>query len=138
LILLILGRPLNEAAAASFIALSGIAVNAAVLVAGALTSLPEGKQLSPQDIYFILRSKSPILLATACTTMAGSFPLLFSAGEPGNLVQTLSLVIFWGVLASFICAITVVPALFILLEKKLVKNPKLFWIAIKGIVNGKN
>ncbi|MDR1445920.1 MAG: efflux RND transporter permease subunit [Treponema sp.] len=118
LILLILGKPLNEAAAASFIALSGIAVNAAVLVEGALASLPPGKRLSSRDIYFILRSKSPLLLATAGTTMAGAFPLFFSAGEPGNLVQILSLVIFWGVLASFICSITLVPALFILFEKR--------------------
>ncbi|MDR0656147.1 MAG: efflux RND transporter permease subunit [Treponema sp.] len=119
LILLILGKPLNEAAAASFIALSGVAVNAAVLVAGSLASLPRGKRLSSQDIYFTLRSKSPLLLATAGTTMAGAFPLFFSAGEPGNLVQILSLVIFWGVPASFICSITLVPALFILFEKRI-------------------
>ncbi|MDR2303920.1 MAG: efflux RND transporter permease subunit [Treponema sp.] len=128
LILLMLGYPLNETAAASFMALSGIAVNAAVLVAGALASLPGGKQISSQDIYFILRSKSPLLLATAGTTMAGAFPLFFSAGKPGNLVQILSLVIFWGVLASFICSITLVPALFILFEKKLIKK----------LINGKN
>ncbi|MDR1046349.1 MAG: efflux RND transporter permease subunit [Treponema sp.] len=127
LILLILGKPLNEAAAASFIALSGVAVNAAVLVAGALASLPHGKRLSSRDIYFILRSKSPLLLATAGTTMAGAFPLFFSAGEPGNLVQILSLVIFWGVLTSFICSITLVPALFILFEKRIAKKMICKW-----------
>jgi multidrug efflux pump subunit AcrB len=118
LILLILGRPLNEAAAASFIALSGVAVNAAVIVSGALSSLPGNKKLSSQDIYSVLRSKSPILLATSGTTMAGALPLFFSAGEPGNLMQILSLVMFWGVLSSFICAITLAPALFILFEKR--------------------
>jgi multidrug efflux pump subunit AcrB len=111
----IAGVSFNSEAACAFVAVSGIAVNAAVLCAGGMERLRRNN-LS-MGLYRILRKKLPALLATSATTIAGALPFLLLREGGNTLIRTLSLVTALGVAASSLCSISVVPALFIILRK---------------------
>jgi multidrug efflux pump subunit AcrB len=123
------GSPLNPAAACAFVAVSGMAVNAAVLSAGGLTPFLEFRRggagtggKNPGGgfaLYRGLREKVPALLATSGTTVAGAAPFLFLREGANTLVRILALVSALGVGASCLCSLCIIPAL-------AVKYPKLF------------
>jgi multidrug efflux pump subunit AcrB len=95
---------LDGASASAFIAVSGMAVNAAVLVA----DTPGGSALG---LYRVLRKRFPLLAATSGTTIAGALPFLFLARSSASVVRSLSLVSAFGVAASVLCSISLIPAL---------------------------
>ncbi|MDR2314169.1 MAG: efflux RND transporter permease subunit [Spirochaetaceae bacterium] len=99
--------PLNMAAVSSFVVVSGIAVNAAVLMADAL----QYEKPEAFSVYRVLRRRLPVLAATTGTTVAGSIPFLFVGNGAALVVKVLSLVNALGVAASALCAITLIPAL---------------------------
>jgi multidrug efflux pump subunit AcrB len=122
--------PLNEVSAAAFVAVSGMAVNAAVLVADHLqdagtrfvgqaapaTQSATATQSAPfrqvtGSFYRIFRKRLPVLGATAGTTVAGALPFLFVGAGAAQVVKTLSLVGALGVAVSALCAATLIPAL---------------------------
>jgi len=106
------GSAYNSAAACAFIAVSGMTVNAAILcVDGYLTEIKKGKTGNALSIYYALRNKIPALLATTGTTIAGAVPFLFLAEGANTLIRILSLVGALGVASSFVCSVTVIPAL---------------------------
>ncbi|MDR2471804.1 MAG: efflux RND transporter permease subunit, partial [Treponema sp.] len=107
LVMVLWGRPLNAVSAAAFVAVSGIAVNAAVLAADALQRAGAGGV----SFYRVLREKAPVLAATAGTTVAGALPFLFIGSGAAGVIKTLSLVSALGVAASAFCALTLIPAL---------------------------
>jgi multidrug efflux pump subunit AcrB len=111
--LCIAGSPVSGEAACAFVAVSGMAVNAAVLCAGELSSsimkLPEKAALP--DLYRAMRRKFYPLLATTLTTVLGSLPFLFLSGAVNTLVRTLALVSCLGVGTSALCAFTLLPSL---------------------------
>jgi multidrug efflux pump subunit AcrB len=124
------GVPLNPAAAAAFVAVSGMAVNASVLSAGGLGPFLKfrngggagagGKNARGGfALYRGLREKIPVLLASGGTTVAGAVPFLFLREEANTLVRTLALVSALGVGASCLCSLCIIPAL-------AVKYPKIF------------
>ncbi|MDR1142620.1 MAG: efflux RND transporter permease subunit [Spirochaetaceae bacterium] len=110
--------PLSEVSAAAFVAVSGMAVNAAVLVADHLQDMkaaPAMRALSAVQtagsFYRIFRKRLPVLAATAGTTVGGALPFLFVGAGAARVVKTLSLVGALGVAVSAICAATLIPAL---------------------------
>jgi multidrug efflux pump subunit AcrB len=133
--LALMGVPLNPAAAAAFVAVSGMAVNASVLSAGGLGPFLKfrngggagtgGKNAGGKSpgggfaLYRGLREKIPVLLASGGTTVAGAIPFLFLREEANTLVRTLALVNALGVGASSLCSLCIIPAL-------AVKYPKIF------------
>jgi multidrug efflux pump subunit AcrB len=117
LVLALSGSPLNAAMACSLVAVSGMAVNASVLVAGEFKELLAETGFSGQGtFYFVLRNRLPCLLATSGTTLAGALPFLFLREGSNAMVRTLSLVMVLGVGASLIISVTLIPSLV-----------KLFW-----------
>jgi multidrug efflux pump subunit AcrB len=128
--------PLNEVSAAAFVAVSGMAVNAAVLVADhlqdaktrfvgqaapATQSTPATQSASATQpapfrqvtgsFYRIFRKRLPVLGVTAGTTVAGALPCVFVGAGAAQVVKTLSLVGALGVAVSALCAATLIPAL---------------------------
>ncbi|MDR1308063.1 MAG: efflux RND transporter permease subunit [Treponema sp.] len=110
--------PLNEVSAAAFVAVSGMAVNAAVLVADHLQDKKPAAQAAPVtqaaaagSFYRIFRKRFPVLAATAGTTVGGALPFLFVGAGAARVVKTLSLVGALGVAVSALCAATLIPAL---------------------------
>jgi multidrug efflux pump subunit AcrB len=95
---------LDAASASAFVAVSGMAVNAAVLVA-------ETNSASAAGLYRVLRKRLPLLAATSGTTIAGALPFLFLARPAASVVRSLSLVSAFGVAASVLCSVSLIPAL---------------------------
>jgi multidrug efflux pump subunit AcrB len=131
--LAVAGFPLNSAAACAFVAVSGMTVNAAVLCAGGLrtadftsaveplkTSVFRGSR-TPRGflIYRSLKRNLPALLATSATTIAGAVPFLFLREEANTLVRTMALVTALGVGGSCLCAVSTVPALMLLMRRRM-------------------
>lgn len=109
LVSLMTGAPVDISLACAFVAVSGIAVNAAVL---AVEALREGGPISSiWSLYKSLRQRLPSLLATSLTTIAGSLPFLFASGAANHMVRSLALVTTLGVAGSFIASISLIPAL---------------------------
>ncbi|MDR0447288.1 MAG: efflux RND transporter permease subunit [Treponema sp.] len=106
--------PLNAVSAAAFVAVSGLAVNAAALVADSLVQTKFGRQtikFNEVSCYCIFRRRLPVLAATTLTTVTGAVPFLFLKSNAALVLKTLSLVSALGVTVSALCAITLIPAL---------------------------
>jgi multidrug efflux pump subunit AcrB len=119
--LCISGRPLNGAAACAFVAVSGMAVNAAVLCSEALSAWVKE---SPGSLYRNLRKKLYPLLATSLTTVLGALPFVFLKGNANTLVRTLALVSALGVGSSAFCSLTLLPFLAVRFPKLFVSGKK--------------
>ena len=118
LCLVVSGSAYNSAVACSFIAVSGITVNASILCAdGIRAKIQSCGKITMLDLFLALRRKMPALLATSGTTAAGAVPFLFLTEGVNTLIRTLSLVSAIGVLCSLICSITLIPSLFIISKK---------------------
>ena|GEM_PF-604223 len=107
LYMVIRGYSLNTVSAAAFVAVSGLAINAAALVADAV----ENAEISKMSYYCVFRRRLPVLTATMLTTVSAALPFLFIKGSAALVVKTLSLVSALGVIASALCAVTLIPAL---------------------------
>ncbi|MDR2095678.1 MAG: efflux RND transporter permease subunit [Treponema sp.] len=121
LVLALGGNSFNTAAAAAFVAVSGMAVNASVLTAAEFQNGNEKTNkgsLKPVAIYRKLRNCIPPLLATNGTSIAGALPFVFLREGANALIRTLSLVTAFGVGASFLFSIIMIPALFALGSSK--------------------
>jgi multidrug efflux pump subunit AcrB len=105
------GSALTGESAAAFVAVSGMAVNAAVLAADALAEkVPAAGILRGYAIYPALRRRLPVLAATTATTIAGAVPFLLVRSNAAAEVRALSLVGALGVAASALCSVTLIPA----------------------------
>jgi multidrug efflux pump subunit AcrB len=103
----LLGFPVNAVSAAAFVAVAGLAINAAALTADAL----ENAGFGAMSYYVIYRRRLPVLAATTLTTVAAALPFLFIKSNAALVVKTLSMVSALGVAVSALCAITLIPAL---------------------------
>jgi multidrug efflux pump subunit AcrB len=106
------GYPMNAAAACAFVAVSGMAVNASVLITDEIRLFggQKGEDLS-RGFYRALRNRIPALLATTVTTVAGAVPFLFLREDSNMIVRVLSLVTLFGVGASAVFSLTMLPGL---------------------------
>ncbi len=112
LILAVAGVPVDAASACAFVAVSGMAVNASVLVVEERRSRLDGnKRASASELYAITRARVGSLAATCGTTVAGALPFLFLHDSGGALVRSLAFVAATGTAASFFMALSVIPAL---------------------------
>jgi multidrug efflux pump subunit AcrB len=100
------GCPINAASAAAFVAVSGLAVNAGVLVVDSIAD-----SVSAAGLYQSLRKRLPALLATSGTTAAGALPFLFTGNGSAAVVRSLALTAVSGVTASVFCALSLIPSL---------------------------
>jgi HAE1 family hydrophobic/amphiphilic exporter-1 len=111
LILTPLGFPVNAAAACSLVALSGMAVNAAVLTGENFKQFLKTKRpLEVMAVYRLLRSRLPVLAACTGTTVAGTLPFLLLRENSNAMLKVLSLVTFFGVTASVFCSLALIPS----------------------------
>ncbi|MFP3089648.1 efflux RND transporter permease subunit [Treponema sp. TIM-1] len=106
--------PITASAACAFVAVSGMAVNASVLITDEIRRIPRWKKnkrdLTP-DLYRALRRKLPLLFATGGTTISGAAPFLFLTEETNSLIRNLSVVSVLGVGASLFVGLSLLPAL---------------------------
>jgi multidrug efflux pump subunit AcrB len=118
LVLTLLGFPINAAAACSLVAVSGMAVNASVLIGENFKQfLKSGKPPETMKVYRLLRSRFPVLAACTGTTAAGALPFLLLRENSNAMLKVLSLVTFLGVTASAFCAMALIPSWVQLVKK---------------------
>ena len=110
--LLVTGNPLSLFTLYGVVALSGIAVNAAiVLISAANTRLEQGMSLLHATVYAARRRVVPVLI-TSLTTIAGLFSL--AAGLTGKSLVwgPVATAIVWGLAISTILTLFVIPLLY--------------------------
>ena len=124
ILLFVTGTPVDAGIACAFIAVSGIVVNASVLTvdarrtdtrrlsSGNFPAMIRGSvPASAMDLYRMTRIRIGALAATGGTSIAGALPFLFLLDSGGSMARSLAFVTATGTAASFIAALTVVPAL---------------------------
>ncbi|MDR0527566.1 MAG: efflux RND transporter permease subunit [Spirochaetaceae bacterium] len=115
-IMTVLGIPINSAALCAFIAVSGLAVNAAVLVGCEIKNEPACfvKRNSDEQrelMHGVICRRVGAVIATSVTTIASALPFLFLRENANGVIRTLSVVTASGVGASAFFALTLVPVL---------------------------
>ncbi|MDR2029556.1 MAG: efflux RND transporter permease subunit [Treponema sp.] len=105
--------PVTPSAACAFVAVSGMAVNASVLLTDEIRRVPRRKNKKglAASLYRAVRKKLPLLFATGGTTISGAAPFLFLKEETNSLVRNLSVVTVLGVGASVFVGLSLLPAL---------------------------
>ncbi|MDR0589459.1 MAG: efflux RND transporter permease subunit [Spirochaetaceae bacterium] len=106
--------PVTAAAACAFVAVSGMAVNASVLITDEIRRIPRGEKSArglTAGLYRAVRKKLPVLFATGGTTISGAAPFLFLKEETNSLIRNLSVVTVLGVGASVFAGLSLLPAL---------------------------
>jgi multidrug efflux pump subunit AcrB len=104
--------PVTASAACAFVAVSGMAVNASVLITDEIRRIPrEYSKDLPRGLYRALRKRLPALFATGGTTIIGAAPFLFLTEETNSLIRNLSVVTVLGVGTSVFAGLSLLPAL---------------------------
>ena len=110
--LLATGNPLSLYTIYGVVALTGIAVNdAIVLIAAANARLDQGMDLLRATVYAARRRVVPVLI-TSVTTIAGLFSLAAGLGGKSLLWGPVATAIVWGLAISTILTLVVIPLLY--------------------------
>ena len=110
--LLVTGNPLSLYTLYGVVALSGIAVNdAIVLIAAANTRLDQGMSLPHATVYAARRRVVPVLI-TSVTTIAGLFSLAAGLGGKSLIWGPVATALVWGLAISTILTLLVIPLLY--------------------------
>jgi multidrug efflux pump subunit AcrB len=118
LVLAMAGGTVNAASVCAFIAVCGLAVNAAVITAGELYGRSRRAPWCFGFVYTAVRRRVNVLSITTLTTIAAALPFLFLRENTNMLVRALAAITALGVAASYVCAIMLVPALLRLVERR--------------------
>lgn len=112
------GNPLSLYTLYGVVALSGIAVNSAiVLIAAANDRLQRGMGLLHAVVYAARRRLLPILI-TAFTTMAGLMGLALGIGGDSLMFGPVATAIVWGISVSTVLTLFTIPLLYRLLVRR--------------------
>ena len=131
----LLDYDLSVAVAVGFIALAGLAVELGVMMVTylrlalaerATLAEREGRALDAQDIRLAVldgaaRRVRPIAM-TAATLVAGLMPIMLGEGTGAEVMRRIAAPMFGGVLGAAVLALAVVPALFLLWHRRVVRN----------------
>ncbi|MDR0312595.1 MAG: efflux RND transporter permease subunit [Treponema sp.] len=111
------GTPMNSAIACSLVAVSGMTVTASIIVCGEFWRANYRGNGSPSYYYTVLRRCLPVLLSTGVTTISAALPFLFLVEGGNSMLRSFSLVTIFGVAASLLCSLVLIPSLIIILKK---------------------
>jgi cobalt-zinc-cadmium resistance protein CzcA len=117
------GIPFSVSAAVGFIALAGLAVlNGQILVA-AIRSFLEAGHTMAEAVKGAAKQRLLPVVATAVVDAAGFLPMALSSGVGAEVQRPLATVVIGGVLTSTVLTLFVLPALYLVLEKKKEQMP---------------
>jgi HAE1 family hydrophobic/amphiphilic exporter-1 len=116
-ILFALGRPVGVMEMLGIIVLAGVAVNDAILLVDTARRLmSEGLQRELALARAAGLRLRPILMTTTTTVLA-LLPLALGTGESARLRSPMALTVIGGIIASTIACMTVIPCLYLLLDR---------------------
>lgn len=111
-------NPLSLYTLYGLVALSGIAVNSAIVLIAAANSRREaGMSVQHAIIYAARRRLVPILI-TAATTMAGLMGLALGLGGKSLIFGPVATAIVWGICVSTLLTLFTIPLIFKLFSRK--------------------
>ena len=108
----IINYPINIKTACAFVVVSGIAINSAILCALNFRQLVRIDNKG-YNLYKILRKQLPALISTTFITISSAVPFLFLKEDNNSFIKILSIITILGIFTSSICAISIIPSLFI-------------------------
>jgi multidrug efflux pump subunit AcrB len=114
LFMFVFGYSFNAASACAFIAVSGMAVNAGVLITDEIKDVLKFSVDNKQKfglLYKAVRKRIPALVATSVTTISASIPFLFLSEGSNFIVKSLSFVTVFGVGASAVFSMFLIPSI---------------------------
>jgi multidrug efflux pump subunit AcrB len=118
LLMVLSGTSMNAAMACSLVAVSGMTVTASIIVCGEFRrSLNCLGNRGVRYYYTVLRRCLPVLLSTGGTTISAALPFLFLIEGGNSMLRSFSLVTIFGVAASLICSLVLIPSLIIYFDK---------------------
>lgn len=110
-------HPIGIMAMLGFIVLAGVAVNDAILLAQMARSLiMEGMERRTALARAASLRLRPIVM-TSATTILALLPLALGSGEAAQLRSPMALTVVGGLIASTICSLTVIPCLYLILDR---------------------
>jgi multidrug efflux pump subunit AcrB len=111
--LLFAGNPLSLYTLYGVIALTGIAVNSAIVLIDAANARLEGGMGAIHATIYAARRRVVPILITSTTTLAGLFSLAFGVGGKSLLWGPVASAIFWGLTISTALTLFVVPLIYL-------------------------
>ncbi|MDG2276440.1 MAG: efflux RND transporter permease subunit [Pseudomonadales bacterium] len=128
----VLGQQLMFFSALGIVALSGVVVNASlVLVDYANRQRREGKTLTEAILNACLVRFRPILL-TSVTTFVGLIPLMSTSTPTTAPFLPMAISLAWGVLFATFITLLLVPCLYLMVEDSIFQKNRLFaWLGNK-------
>ena len=124
--LFITGTPLSVPAFIGFIMLAGIVVNNAIVLVDYINTL-RGRGLEREEA---IRKAGPVrlrpIMMTTLTTIVGMLPLALGIGEGAEIQAPLGIVILFGLTASTLVTLILVPVMYAVLEDLFRRFKRLF------------
>ena len=106
------GTPVSMPVWLGLIMLAGIVVNNAIVLVEQIEIHREGGAAVDEAVAVAARLRLRPILMTTFTTVLGMLPLSLGLGQGSELLQPLALVIVWGLSASLVVSLGLVPALY--------------------------
>ena len=116
------GLPFSVSAAIGFIALSGIAVLNGQILATAIRNLIKNGQKIEDAVIAAAKQRLLPVMATAITDAAGFIPMAVSTSVGAEVQRPLATVVIGGVITSTILTLFILPALYLVVGKRI--NPE--------------
>jgi HAE1 family hydrophobic/amphiphilic exporter-1 len=121
IMLLITGTSLNVVVLLGITMLGGIVVNNGIVLISYFNLLKkENQELNKMVVKASITRLRPVLM-TAMTTTLGLIPMAFSGGQGSELRAPLAITVIGGLLTSTFLTLYVIPAIFLIGEKLLIK-----------------
>ena len=110
-------NPVGIMAMLGFIVLAGVAVNDAILLAQMARSLIQDGMDRRSALARAASMRLRPILMTSATTILALLPLAVGSGEAAQLRSPMALTVVGGLIASTICSLTVIPCLYLILDR---------------------
>ena len=133
--LLFFNLPISMMVLLGLILLSGILVNNGIVLIDKINQLANQEPDLRKCCIIACKNRLRPILMTALTTIFGLLPLLFG-GEGGSMAQPMAVTVFFGLLASTLLTLFVVPALYLLSRRAdSCSQDKLLFALMKNWIN---
>ena len=129
------GMTLNVSSAVGFIALIGVAMQNGIIMISHINHLRErGKGLRNAVVEGAAHRMRPVLL-TASVAVLGLFPASISTGIGSDVQRPLATVIVYGLIFATIVTLFILPTLYYLLERQVLRRQHAADDEIKNVTN---
>lgn len=117
------GENISIPSSIGFIALFGIALTDALVLLSRIEGLRQGGMALTESVLSGCRSKFRPVLLTTVTTALGLLPLIMASGTGSEVQRPLAIVVVFGLAASTVVTLFVIPAAYLSVESRWPRDP---------------